>query len=81
MKMTRIEIEGKAGRAFVKRNQDLIQADIESLPEGHIVRNANPTNAQSCYLLAAILQNRCDGYQGTVGDIQDYLRVVQTFAD
>jgi hypothetical protein len=30
---------------------------------------------------AARLQRELDGYQGTAGDVADYLRAIQTFAD
>ena len=42
---------------------------------------ADATNEDSQRYAAALLQKRLDGYQGTCGDIADYLRVIQALAD
>jgi hypothetical protein len=85
MKTTRIEIEGRAGHyATVSRKGDGRTIDIEVLtpdrPDGFIFR-ANPTIDASQRLAAAWLHKALEGYEGTAGDILEYLRLIQTFAD
>jgi len=85
MKTTRIDIEGRAGHhATVSRKDGGRTIDIEVLtpdrPDGFVFR-ANPTLDASQRYAAARLHKALEGYEGTAGDVADYLRVIQTFAD
>jgi hypothetical protein len=85
MKVTRIEIEGRAGRyATVTRKDGCQTIDITVLtlerPEGTTAK-ASATNEESQRYMAAWLHKALEGYEGAAGDIADYLRVIQTFAD
>jgi len=89
MRTTRIDIEGRRGRyATVSRREGARVIEITVLtPDrpgplgGGETFNADPTNEDSQRYTAALLQKRLDGYQGTAGDVADYLRVIQAFAD
>ena len=85
MRTTRIEIEGRPGHyATVSRKQGARNIDITMLtpdePDG-VTIHADARDAGSIRYAAAWVQKRLDGHQGTAGDIEDYVRVVQTFAD
>jgi hypothetical protein len=85
MKVTRIDIEGRAGRyVTVSRKDGCRTIDITMLtptwPDGTTVK-ADATNEESQRYMAAWLHKALEGYEGTAGDIADYLRVIQTFAD
>jgi len=89
MRTTRIDIEGRRGRyATVSRREGARVIEIVVLtPDrpgplgGGETFNADATNEDSQRYAAALLQKRLDGYQGTAGDVADYLRVIQNFAD
>jgi hypothetical protein len=85
MRTTRIEIEGRAGHyATVSRKGGARTIDIEVLtpdrPDGFVLR-ANPTLDASQRYAAAWLHKQLEGYEGTAGDVLEYLRLIQTFAD
>ena len=94
MKTTRIEIEGPNGTAVLRREDRRIvitgtrltrvveRRDGEGVPVGEafqLVGRAD--NHQANVVVARMLQKYLDGHRGTSGDIADYLRVIQTFAD
>jgi hypothetical protein len=89
MRTTRIDIEGRAGHyATISRKRGARVIEIAVLTPGQPGRtgggetfNADATNEDSQRYAAALLQKRLDGYQGAAGDIADFLRVIQTFAD
>ena len=89
MRTTRIDIEGRRGRyATVSRREGARAIEVTILApdqpgplgDGETFQ-ADATNEDSQRYAAALLQKRLDGYAGTAGDVADYLRVIQTFAD
>ena len=85
MKTTRIEIEGRAGHyATVSRKGGGRTIDIEVLtpdrPDGFVLR-ASPTVEAIQRYAAAWLHKALEGHEGTAGDVLEYLRMIQTFAD
>ena len=85
MRTTRIDIEGRPGHyATVSRKQGARNIDITMLtpdqPDG-VTIHADARDAGSVRYAAAWVQKRLDGHEGTAGDVADYLRVVQAFAD
>jgi hypothetical protein len=89
MRTTRIDIEGRAGHyATISRKRGTRVIEIVVLtpdrpgPMGAgETFNADATNEDGRQYAAALLQKRLDGYQGTAGDVADYLRAIQNFAD
>jgi len=94
MKTTRIEIEGPSGAAAIHREDRRIlitgtrvtrvveRRDGQGVPVGEafeLVGRAD--NHQANVVVARMLQKYLDGYRGTEGDVAEYLRVIETFAD
>ena len=93
MRTTRIDIEGDRGRATILRSgsdivvnvirwsgkpDDTIRQSISFDQNSWLVRCRDHAAQQG---LAARLQQALDGHAGTAGDIADYQRVIETFAD
>jgi len=89
MKTTRMTVEGAKGWANITRRDDGGRMVINIHGDG-----ASPFNTQASSFFtadtrdersqqdaAARLQRELDGYQGTAGDVADYLRAIQNFAD
>ena len=93
MKTTRIDIEGRLGKATIFRSGGEIVINASKhrgSPDKIIRRGISPTEDSwvvGCrdfagqQGLAARLQQTLDGDRGTVGDVADYLRAIETFAD
>jgi len=94
MKTTRIDIEGPNGTAIIRREDRRIlitgtrltrvieRRDGQGVPVGEtfeLVGRAD--NHQANVVVARMLQKYLDGHRGTEGDVAEYLRVVETFAD
>jgi hypothetical protein len=94
MKTTRIEIEGPNGTATLHREDRRIvitgtrltrvveRRDGQGVPVGEafeLVGRAD--NHQANVVVARMLQKYLDGHRGTEGDVAEYLRVIETFAD
>jgi predicted metal-dependent peptidase len=80
MKTTRIEIEGAKGKAAIRRETD------EVVIEATVGRKTTTWRFfsrihEDQVAMARRLQQRLDGYRGTAGDVADYLRAIQNFAD
>lgn len=81
MRTTKIEIEGPEGRATVGREGKLIHI--------HVYRDPRAADAWVCHArdpedqedAARRLHRALEGYDGTRGDLMEYLRVIRTFAD
>ncbi|MCK4873624.1 MAG: hypothetical protein KAS72_12955 [Phycisphaerales bacterium] len=86
MRTTRIEIQGREGhyatisRLYEPRPCRFIRVDIlcPGLDRTHRV-SADDRDDQ--WSMAECLQETLDGYRGTNGDIDEYFRTLQTFAD
>ena len=94
MRTTRIEIEGPNGTATIGREDRRIlitgtrvtrvveRRDGEGVPVAEafqLVGRAD--NHDANVVVARMLQKYLDGHRGTEGDVADYLRVIQAFAD
>jgi hypothetical protein len=84
MKTTRMTVEGAKGWANITRGDDGGRMVINIHGDGAAGLfdfNADTRDHPSQERAAARLQRELDGYQGTAGDVADYLRAIQTFAD
>ncbi len=87
MKIKRIELEGRAGHVAIERETGSLAIRIDSIvrdPKGEKVWMTWKVNARATgelFKIAQIIQRRCDGVRGTNGDIDDYYRELQRFAD
>ena len=95
MKVTRMTVEGARGEARLCRADANIRIEAKWLD--HIVETPNrdmPVFETAVWEVAARsgdeellertarrLQATLDGYEGTSGDVADYLRAIQNFAD
>ena len=87
MKVKRIELEGRAGRVAIEREGGSLAIRIDSIvrdPKGEKAWMTWKVNARATgelFKIAQIIQRRCDGVRGTNGDLDDYYRELQRFAD
>jgi len=84
MKVTRMTVEGARGWANIARRDVAGKAVIGIRGDGAagvFDLNVDTCDERSQRYAAARLQRKLDGYQGTQGDVADYLRAIQTFAD
>ena len=82
MKTTRIDVSSTNGRATIFRSGSDIVINITRLA-GRDLSWVEPAKATASArrTLAQRLQNVLDGLGGTNGDVAEYLRVIETFAD
>jgi predicted ATPase len=82
MKTTRIDVSSTNGRATIFRSGSDIVINI-TRQRGRDLSWVEPakTTASARRTLAQRLQNVLDGTGGTTGDVAEYLRVIETFAD
>lgn len=93
MKVKRIELEGRAGRAAIERDGDRIRIDsvvrnpkgepawlTETASVAHI-RTADDAERARLWEIARMIQRRCDGVCGTNSDIDEYHTELMRFAD
>jgi hypothetical protein len=88
MRITRIDIEGRAGHVAIERQRGSDTIRIDS-----ILRNPKKEQAwktwelpvgvgeEELFQIAEEVQRRCEGVRGTNGDIQDYFNELHRFAD
>ena len=92
MTVKRIELEGRAGHVAIEREGGNIRIDSTIRNPGkeqawltRVVSSRQLVHADASenelWSLAQIIQRRCDGVRGTNGDIDDYYRELQRFAD
>jgi len=84
MKVTRMTVEGKKGWANIAYREAAGKQVIGIRGNGAagvFDLNVDTCDERSQRYAAARLQRELDGYQGTAGDVADYLRAIQTFAD
>ena len=92
MRTTRIDIEGDRGRATIFRSGSDIVINVtrrSAKPDDTIRLGIGHEDSWvvGCrdhvgrILLAGRLQKTLDGQVGTAGDVADYQRVIETFAD
>ena len=84
MKTTRMTVEGVKGWANIAPREVAGKVVIGIRGDGAagvFDLNVDTCDEQSQRYAAARLQRELDGYQGTAGNVADYLRAIQTFAD
>ena len=84
MKVTRMTVEGAKGWANIVRREVAGKMVISIRGDGAagvFDLEVDTRDEQSQRSAAARLQRELDGYQGTAGDVADYLRAIQTFAE
>lgn len=86
MKVKRIELEGREGRhASITHSSDRRRIEVLVVtpyqPEGRVHQIAADADEDELWNQAANLQRALDGVRGTGGDIDDYYRELQRFAD
>ena len=83
MKIARIDVSSTKGRATIFRSGTDIVINISRLVgrDDSWVVPARATAAGDRRTAARRLQIELDGIHGTNGDIAEYLRVIETFAD
>ena len=83
MRITRIDLTGEADNfAIVTRRSNSQRIDVEVLtPGGNRTDSAMARDYYAQQQPARRIQSTLDGYEGTEGDIADYLRIIQLFAD
>jgi len=95
MKVTQMAVEGARGEARLSRADGNIRIEAKWL--GRIIETpkrdvpvfetavwevaARASDEDRLELTARRLQATLDGYEGTAGDVADYLRAIQNFAD
>jgi hypothetical protein len=84
--MVRAEIESTNGKATVFRRDEKVVVEVDSAVLGKRPGRvcefaANAKNPDECLWLARDLQVMLDGVSGTQGDIAEYVRVVECFAN
>ena len=84
MKTTHMTVESTKGWANIARREVAGKAVIGIRGDGAagiFDLNVDTRDERSQRYAAARLQRELDGYQGTQGDVADYQRAIQTFAD
>ena len=92
MKTTRIDIEGRTGKATIFRSGGEILINITRRTEPGDTTIRRGIGRNDSWVVSAIshweqidaarkLQRALDGQIGTAGDVADYQRVIETFAD
>ena len=84
MKITHMTVESTKRWANIARREVAGKAVIGIRGDGAagiLDLNVDTRDERSQQYAAARLQRELDGYQGTAGDVADYLRAIQTFAD
>jgi carbon monoxide dehydrogenase subunit G len=84
MKVTRMTLEGAKGWANIARRDDGGRMVINIHGDGAaglFEFTAATRDHRSQEDAAARLQRELDGYQGAAGDMANYLRAIQNFAD
>ena len=95
MRVTRMTVEGARGEARLSRVDSNIRIEAKWL--GRIIETpkrdvpvfetavwevaARPGDEELLERTARRLQATLDGYEGTAGDVAEYLRAIQNFAD
>ena len=84
MKITHMTVESTKGWANIVRREVAGKVVIGIRGDGAagvFDLNVDTRDEQSQRYAAARLQRELDGYQGTAGDVAEYLRAIQNFAD
>ena len=86
MRMVRVEIESTKGKATVFRRDRTVVVEVDGAvigkAKGQVFEFTADAQEPREYLwLARDLQVMLDGGVGTQGDIAEYVRLVETFAD
>ena len=84
MKITHITVESTKGWANIARREVAGKVVVGIRGDGAagvFDLNVDTRDEQSQRYAATRLQRELDGYQGTAGDVAEYLRAIQNFAD
>ena len=84
MKITHITVESTKGWANIARREVAGKVVIGIRGDGAagvFDLNVDTRDEQSQRYAAARIQRELDGYPGTAGDVADYQRAIQNFAD
>lgn len=84
MRFVKVEIEGAKEGAVIAKLHHIIEVRSDRRfrnPANGIVMHVDAADPASIRHAAGKLQERLDGYKGTHGDIADYERVLEMFAD
>ena len=84
MKITHMTVESTKGWANIARREVAGKAVIGIRGDGAagiFDLNVDTRDEGSQRAAAARLQRELDGYHGTAGDVADYLRAIQNFAE
>ena len=92
MKITRIDIEGRTGKATIFRSGTEILINIARRTEAGDTTIRRGIGRNDSWVVSAIshweqndaarkLQRALDGQIGTAGDVAEYQHVIETFAD
>jgi hypothetical protein len=83
MRYTRIEIEGEGERFATlsrKRGSEFIRVEIV-LPGATKTHEVQANDEDDRWSMAEGLQETLDGFRGTRGDVQEYVRAINRLAD
>jgi len=86
MRMVKVEIESTKGKATVRRDGSKVIVEVDGSVIGRAKGQiweftAHTKNPDECLWLARDLQVMLDGQTGTQGDIAEYVRMIECFAD
>ena len=84
MQITHMTVESTKGWANITRREvagKMVIAIHGDGAPGLFDFNADTRDGRSQQYAAARLQRELDGYHGTAGDVADYLRAIQNFAE
>ena len=84
MKTTQMTVEGVAGKATILRSDTgEIVINVTRVRGGRREDSwvLSSRDAEAQERVATRLQRTLDGYHGTAGDVAEYLRAIQHFAD
>jgi hypothetical protein len=80
MKTTRIEIEGEIKSATIYPYGQYVIVAVNHGDHSETLR-ARADAPEKLDVLARTTQMHCDGYAGTAGDVADYRRMIECFAE
>ena len=80
MRTTRIDVEGEQGEATITKKHGEIEIEITKRGKTTYV-TAPADDPARIGMAARTTQMHCDGYDGSAGDVADYRRMIECFAE